>query len=194
MLPINTPRLLLRPLQPGDAEEVFAWRSDPTVARFQAWHPPTVEDVRRFIREQRGLVPGMPGIWYQLGIVLQEDGELIGDCGIHVALDAPLDAELGITLRPHAQHQGFANEVLVALMGYCLGTLHLHRVVARIFMENYSAVRLVERCGFTYRGRVISRLGEQGPSYDLVFTFDRRGHVSTANGTADPGPGGDGKR
>ena len=144
----TTPRLLIRPLQLADSATVFAYRSDPEVMRFQMWRPSGEREVRQFIRDQRGLTPGLPGHWFQFGIVDQQSGLLVGDCGLHTPLMEPDSIEVGLTLRPENQGQGYATEVLTALIRYAFQHLHMRAVIARTHPENARSIRLVSRCGF----------------------------------------------
>jgi RimJ/RimL family protein N-acetyltransferase len=173
MLPIATSRLLIRPLLPADAVAVFAYRSLDDITKYQMWKPSDISEVRRFILEQRGLIPGLPGSWYQMAILLQDSGELIGDCGILVSMGETGAAELGITLTRDAQGKGFAAEALSALIDYCFSTLHMTRILARVYQHNASAITLVERLGFSFAGRVASKLDGETDS-DLFYTLQRR--------------------
>jgi RimJ/RimL family protein N-acetyltransferase len=173
MLPIVTARLLIRPLVLDDAEAVFSYRSDPDITRYQMWRPAGTNHIRQFIRDQTGCIPGMPGMWYQMAIVLQETNELIGDCGVHVSLDDSSSAELGLTLRGEAQRKGYAAEALGALIDYCFSALHMSRINARIFSMNQPALRLVELIGFEYTGRLSSRLEDGSEGEDLFYTLTR---------------------
>ena len=44
--PVLTDRLVLRPMEPGDAEALHAYQSLPEVARFQFWEPRSLEEIR----------------------------------------------------------------------------------------------------------------------------------------------------
>jgi RimJ/RimL family protein N-acetyltransferase len=162
-----TSRLLIRPLEPGDAAGLFAYRSDPAVVRYQMWRPKDPREVRVFIRAQHGLAPGIPGVWFQFAIVELDSGALIGDSGLHVPLDHPDSIEIGLTLRTEAQGKGFATEALTALVDFCFRTLHVRLIHARIHPENARAIALIERGGFS---RLATRRDD-----DLHFTL-RRGH------------------
>ncbi len=144
-----TERLHIRPLQLSDSADVFAYRSDPEVVRYQMWRPASEREVVRFIRELRGLAPGMPGIWFQFAMIEHESGALVGDCGVHVPLDDPDSVELGMTLRADAQGKGYATEALHALIGFCFLTLHMHRIIARTHPDNSPSIALIRRCHFT---------------------------------------------
>jgi RimJ/RimL family protein N-acetyltransferase len=186
MLTITTPRLLLRPLRTSDADAVLAYRSDPFIMRYQTWHPADLREIRDCIREQSGCIPGMPGMWYQLAIIALDSNELLGDCGVQVSLDNPSSAELGITLKSDAQHKGYAGEVLRGLMDYCFSTLHMQHITARVFSRNQSALTLVERNGFEYRGRVDSRLGKEKDDCDLVYSLASTSYFSNLPSATTP--------
>jgi RimJ/RimL family protein N-acetyltransferase len=115
---IVTDRLILRDLEPADAEIVFRYRSDPQVSRYQSWEPASAEMLRLYIEELAGKDPDTPGAWYQLGIATRSGGESIGDCGIHI-LDDPRLAEIGIAVAPRFQCRGYATEALRAVSATC---------------------------------------------------------------------------
>jgi RimJ/RimL family protein N-acetyltransferase len=146
---LSTKRLLIRPLELADSAAIFAYRSDPEVVRYQMWKPVDERDVHRFIRGMRGLTPGVPGIWYQFGIVELQSGNLIGDCGVHMPLDDPGSVEVGLTLCQNFQEQGYGTEALQALIRFCFHTLHMHRVVARTHPDNHRSISLIKCCEFT---------------------------------------------
>ena len=155
-------RFHIRPLQTSDAAAVFAYRSNPEVVRYQMWKPAQERDVLRFIRELRGLAPGMPGIWFQFGIIEQSTGAIAGDCGVHVPINKPDSIEVGLTLRQEYQGKGYATEVLQALIRFSFETLHVHRILARTHPENHRSLSLIYRCNF-------SALPPQSSEEDLLF-------------------------
>ena len=164
---IATQRLLIRPLEAADSADLFAYRSDPDVVRFQMWRPADLREVRNFIRELRGLTPGLPGVWYQFGIVEQDSGRLVGDCGIHAPLDQHDTVELGLTFRTDAQGKGYASEALAALVDFCFTTLHVRRIIARTHPENLRAIALIKRCDFAPAATSIT-------DEDLLFIMQRK--------------------
>lgn len=113
---VNIERLSIRTLEPGDAEAMFAYRSDPSITRFQSWEPRSVEEIRTFIAALAEIGIDTPGRWYQLGLFIRESGELAGDCGIHAQAGDPRQVEVGITLASAFQGRGLAMEALKAVL------------------------------------------------------------------------------
>jgi RimJ/RimL family protein N-acetyltransferase len=142
---IVTARLRLDALRDEDAEALFAYRGDPAVARFQGWKPTAVADARRFIETQDGLVPDTPDTWWQRAIRLRDSGELIGDLGLHFMGDGAV--ELGISLAPARQRQGYAREALEVMLDFVFGGLRKQRAMAFVEPRNFMCMRLLEGLG-----------------------------------------------
>ncbi|TGE25772.1 N-acetyltransferase [Hymenobacter aquaticus] len=143
-----TSRLRLRAFQPADAAAFAAYRAHPEVARFQSWEPYSAEQSAAFVAAQTGAsIPAAPGSWVQIAIARPDTDELLGDCALCLNADEPRQAEIGITLAPGQQGQGYATEALRALLSYCFGELGLHRVVAVTDCLNEGSVRLLGRVG-----------------------------------------------
>jgi RimJ/RimL family protein N-acetyltransferase len=146
--PIDTPRLRLRRLEPGDLAAFLAYRNDPEVARYQSWESISSAEAAALIDAQAGLAPGVPGKWFQLAVTRRDGGELLGDCALHVeAADLRL-GEVGFTFSRGAQRQGFAAEAVAAVLRLAFERLELHRVKAVVDVDNAPAVRLLERLAF----------------------------------------------
>jgi RimJ/RimL family protein N-acetyltransferase len=158
---IVTARLRLDGLRDEDADALFAYRADPTVARFQGWKPASVADARRFIETQHSLVPDTPGTWWQRAIRLRDSGELIGDLGLHFMDDATV--EVGISLAPVQQRKGYGREALEVMLDFVFGGLRKRRVIAQVAPRNFMCMRLLEGVGM-HRGA-----DHDG---DAVFTLD----------------------
>ena len=140
-------RLNLRPLLPGDAAALAAYRSDPQVALYQSWELPyTEQHAAQLIAEMTGRVPGDPG-WVQIGLEVPPGSELIGDVALNTT--GP-EAEIGVTLSAGAQGQGYASEALKVLLAHVFGPLKLERVRAEIDPRNAAVRRLLLVLGFRH--------------------------------------------
>ncbi|WP_432941630.1 GNAT family N-acetyltransferase [Kribbella sp. CA-253562] len=146
---LSTERLVLRRFRDDDAAALAAYRSMPEVARYQSWDAPyPLEKAIETVRLYAGGDPEQPG-WFQYAIDL--DGVLIGDIGLN--LDETLrQAELGFTLAPAYQGQGYASEAVGALLDHLFTQRNLHRVSAECDARNVASARLLERLGFQREG------------------------------------------
>jgi RimJ/RimL family protein N-acetyltransferase len=146
---LATPRLRIRRFAASDAEALSAYRSDPAVARLQAWDAPyPIEDAKRFVASLAEAAPGTPGTWFQFAVTRAECDALVGDVALHTLKSEPRQAELGFTFAAAHQGRGFAAEAVAAVLDYAFGRLAMHRVVALTDARNARAQRLLERLGF----------------------------------------------
>lgn len=161
---IQTPRLLLKELTVTDAEPLFRYRSLPEVMQFQGWAPSSVADAIRFVEEEISHVLNQPDTWFQLGIFRSEEETLIGDMGIHFLTEESNNAsghtndelsevvEIGITIAPGFQGNGFATEAIRSMLDFLFGTLHKTKVVASVDPDNQKSMALLEGLGFRLEG------------------------------------------
>jgi RimJ/RimL family protein N-acetyltransferase len=144
---LSTRRMILRPLQPADADALFRYRSRPDVSRYQVWRPADVPEVRAFIEKQSGTAPGVRGTWYSLAMTLRENGIMIGDVGLHFSETESTQVEIGITLSPAFRRRGLATEALMEVCRFAFDTMGKDRVYASVDPRNKPSIRLLERVG-----------------------------------------------
>jgi len=143
---IETDRLFIMTLSLQDKEVFLAYRSNPKVYQFQSWNPPSLQEVENFIRQNLTVIPNTPNTWLQLGVYLH-NGPLIGDIGLHFLEDGA-QMEIGYTLAPEHQGQGYAFEAVKAAIDYLFLDLKKHRVTASVDPENQRSINLLKKLGF----------------------------------------------
>jgi RimJ/RimL family protein N-acetyltransferase len=155
---IITDRLALRDLEPSDGPRVFAYHKHPEVSRFQSWGTESVDAVQSYIRTLPAVDPVACAGWYQVGVFLRTGGKLIGDCGFRPLAASPEQVEVGITLAPEYQGQGYAAEALRALLNFLFATLDKHRVFGSVDPRNLSSIKLLERIGMRKEAHFVKSL------------------------------------
>ncbi|EPY6908577.1 TPA: GNAT family protein [Klebsiella variicola subsp. variicola] len=167
MLPLTTPRLLLRRFRTEDLPSFSHYRNLPEVARFQSWTHYGMTEATAFYEQQLSLAFAEDESWFQLAVEIQANGALAGDVGIHF-FDQGRQAELGMTFSPVYQHQGYAREAMRAVMALLFEQLAHHRLMAVVDTRNSGAIKLLEGLGFRreahYRQNIFFK-GEWGDEY-----------------------------
>ena len=138
---LATARLALTPLTLEDAPQLFAYRSDPDVGRYQFFEPRSLDDAQAFIGN------AAESGWCQLGIRIDGESMLVGDVGFRLSGDPPLQAEIGVTLALQHHGHGLATEAVGALLDYLFEELGVHRVFASIDPRNVASLALFARLG-----------------------------------------------
>jgi ribosomal-protein-alanine N-acetyltransferase len=143
-LPIETERLLLRPLEARDVEPMLAVYGDAEVMRFIPGGvldaAATARVLSSYVRAQetRGFA-----VW---GVVLKSSGRLIGDAGFNV-FAATGEPELGYSLARAAWGHGYASEAARGCLDAAFAHLACARVLALVDVDNDASQRVAERIG-----------------------------------------------
>ena len=144
---IYTERLVLRRVCQEDAEAIFKYRSDAVTNQYQAWIPKTIDDAQIFISKIAERIDEYD-TWFQFGIINKENGELIGDLGIHFFDIDKFQVEIGCTIAKKNQGKGLASEALKAIIKYLFVDLNKRRITCSIDPRNESSIIMVESLGF----------------------------------------------
>jgi [ribosomal protein S5]-alanine N-acetyltransferase len=146
---METPRLRLRQMLPGDASFLVSLLNDPAFLRFVGDRGVrSVSDAFDYI--EKGPTTSYTRHGFGLNIVEPIDGgEPIGICGLlkREELDAP---DLGFALLPDFRGLGFAREAAAAVLQDARGRLGLRRVLAIAQPDNQASITLLERLGFRF--------------------------------------------
>lgn len=151
-VPLQTPRLRL---VPATVQTVAAEINDRIElerllqAQIPAnWPPESAADALPWFLEQLQANPTSEGWWGWYGIAA--DG-LIGGAGFK-GPPASGEVETGYSLLPEYQRQGYATEMVGALVEWALGDERVQRVVAETTPDNLPSIRLLERLQFHRQG------------------------------------------
>lgn len=147
---IKTNSLLLRKINPEDAEMVFKWMSDPEVCKYERWSPhQSIDYTHGYIVE---VFDGYKSDrTYQWGIQLAE--ELIGSVSIVNVNDYDKKATLGYCLARRYWSNGYTTEAVKAVIDYMFLKIGLNRIEASHSVKNIASGRVLEKVGMVLEGQ-----------------------------------------
>ena len=160
---INTNRLILRPIKISDAEAVFSWGSDPRVNKTVIYPLYTkVDDVKKWIKSIKESDNEF--------LITLKDGTPIGSCS--VGYDKELKGyNLGCNFHRNYWHQGYATEVLTAMIDWAKQN-GAKEFVIRHFDFNQASAHLAKKLNFTYEKTMdFHKAGEPQPFKALIYRF-----------------------
>ena len=137
-MPITTPRLILRPPEPGDGKEVNAAIIE-TFDELHPWMPwadrqPTPEESEENVR--RSCARWILREDLRLSIFDRATGQLAGSTGLHRVNWKVPSFEIGYWLRKSFMGKGYATESTLALTRYAFAALTAKRVELRCDSKN----------------------------------------------------------
>jgi len=157
---ITTDRLLLRELQPTDAEAMFAMDSNPNVHRY-LWNTPsqaieeTISTIA-MVREQYAT--------HSIGrfaVVLKETNEFIGWAGIKF-VTVPENGhvnfyDFGYRLDEKFWGKGYATEASVAWLDYGFKEMNIATMCAYAQQENGALNRILQKIGMQLKQQYVEK-------------------------------------
>ena len=149
MFPLVTKRTRISPLGLEDLEAFVAYRRVPDVARYLSWESDYSElQARELIESQAGMtLPPQDG-WLQLAIQEIKSGQLLGDLALHTLKEQSC-FEIGFTIAPQYQRQGYASEAASALLTGLFDQHGATSVIANTDSRNLTSIRTLETLGFS---------------------------------------------
>ncbi|HTM20496.1 MAG TPA: GNAT family N-acetyltransferase [Kofleriaceae bacterium] len=153
-LVLRTPRLVLAPIVPADAADMWPYVSDPELPRFMVWeaHQDRAETEAFIARVTQERTEDRSMVW-----TLRENGEFRGCMGLHgitgMFVAWRVDrAELGYWLAPPFHGRGLATEAGAAVVDFAFRKLGLHKVTVGCITDNTGSRRVIEKLGFRFVG------------------------------------------
>lgn len=154
-MPIQTPRLILRPLQEGDGQALFE-------AKVETWDSLSkiFEWTSRFRPDQRR--DEVYARQCHAQYILREDFSLVGIeketqkpviwTGIHPHDWRLKNFQIGFWVRQSAQEKGYASETANALIRYGFGALGAQSILWCHGLDNQKSAALAKKFGFVTQG------------------------------------------
>lgn len=150
---LETERLYLREMTHGDFPELCKHLQDPDVM-YAFEHLFTDNEIKAGIDRQLGNYSQHGfGMW---AVILKENNELIGQCGLTMQPCQDLEVlEIGYIFQKPHWHKGFATEAATACREYAFTVMHAEEVYSLIRDNNISSQEVAKRNGMSYRGSFI---------------------------------------
>lgn len=145
----ETERLVLRPMTLDDADALAPALMDD--ANMTWWSRGVLKDVSAVRDYIRWNIDG-EGVQCWVFARKETPGEALGWV---ILMDKQAgQAEVGFMQRPDAQNQGYAFEAADRMMAHAFEVRNFRRVWADVDPDNAASIKLIEKLGLTYEGRL----------------------------------------
>lgn len=151
---LETERLLLRPFEISDADQLFEMDKNPNVHQY-LWQKPVenIDEVYTYIKMvQKQYQENGIG---RFSTIIKETGELIGWTGIkfvndHVENGNTNFYDYGYRLNPKFWAKGYATEASIAWLDYGFNQMNIQEMNAYTHAENGASNCVLEKIGMTF--------------------------------------------
>ena len=147
---LETNRLLLRHLEPGDLDSLFDLYCDPEIRRYIPDAPQTLAEVEEQLDWFLHGHPRHPelGLW---ATIYKPTNQFIGRCGLLPwTIDGQAEVEVAYTIAQSHWGRGLGTEAAQAILDYGFYTLGFTRLVCLIDEENGASIRVAEKIGMAF--------------------------------------------
>ena len=154
-LPVDTDRLVLRPLVPDDAERLFEIYGDAETMRLVGRTGRPVADIDATQRAVEAIRRHHEFHGFGLWALDERNGSpLVGVAGLTWVEGRGPEVEAAYILRRDRWGRGYATEALRVVLHVGHGELGLERIVALAYLENDASRRVMEKAGMRADGTV----------------------------------------
>jgi RimJ/RimL family protein N-acetyltransferase len=166
---------ILRSWRPGDEESLPTHANDRGVwlnLRDRFPHPYTLQDAEQWVQFACSQRP-------ETNFAIDVDGQAVGGIGLILGEDVErCSAEIGYWLGREYWGKGITTAALRALTLHALQAFSLTRLFATPFADNAASIRVLEKAGYLYEGRLRRSAVKDGVVKDqLLFAMtDEDGH------------------
>lgn len=153
-LPLETPRLLLVPIEISDGDELWAavegsrWHLE----RWLPWVPfnSTREASMRYA--EACVSDWDAGRAVRFAIRERQTRELLGVVGLDSCVHLHRSCELGYWLRRDATGKGLMTEAANASVDFAFSRMAMHRIRCAAATDNFPSLRVIQRLAFRFEG------------------------------------------
>ena len=166
---LETERLLLRELTAEDADDLKEWLGLPEIYTYwgRCANKNELSPEMMFV-DPRPHVQRKPTLDLHLGILLKENGKVIGDLFGCQTENARM-AKVAYRISPAYWGKGIATEALDALVRFYFTKTELQRLWTDVDTRNVASVRVLEKCGFVREGCI--RQGKMVSTYCDYYLY-----------------------
>ena len=167
---LETKRLILRPFNIKDAEEIFnGWASDPEVSKYMLWSPSeSLNDTIKWLKED--IQENQNDNYYNYGFIFKESGDIIGNGGLTYNTEKSM-FEIFYGIKKSCWHNHFASEAVKEIIRFAEKELGAKEIYGCHAVLNPFSGSVMEKLGFKYIEPVIMT------KFDGSAKFDGKGYV-----------------
>ncbi|WP_126971427.1 GNAT family N-acetyltransferase [Gynurincola endophyticus] len=162
---IRTDKIMMRPFEDTDLEQVFNGLSNPDVIRYYGVSYDSLEACKEQMQWYKQLQENNTGAWW--AICSLDNKVFYGASGISGYSKQHHKAEIGYWLLPEFWGRGIITTAAALVCLYAFELFALHRIEAIIEPQNASSKKVMHKLGFQYEGTMRDAEIKNGQYIDL---------------------------
>ena len=180
--PLETERLLLRPFEMRDLDDMYAYHSLPEVARYVYWEPKSRAETELALKRRLAdETLARQGDVLVLAVIPRERNVIAGEVMLFHRSETHKQGEIGFVFNPAYHGKGYATEAARKMLDLGFGVFDFHRIFGRCDARNTSSAKLMERLGMRREAHFVENeffKGAWGDEFVYAILQREWGHLS----------------
>lgn len=145
---LETQRLVLRELNSADGFAIREYANDKAINRYLDFDSIGTDfGVKEYIANAIAAVNTKPRLSYKLGMTIKPLDKLAGSCWLDISDSGDRNASIGYFVDEKHWGNGYATEMVQALLRFGFGDLKLRHIYANCDADNSSSRLVLEKTG-----------------------------------------------
>ncbi len=155
---IKTKEFALRPPRLSDAENLFVFQQDKEIRKNMAFVPKSADDIKKSILAERKRKD-------RETLVIDIEGEAVGEITISMVIQNH-KGKIGYWLAKKHRGKGLMTKIVRMATDYWFKKYNLKRIYAHTRTFNKPSIKVLEKAGFRFEGRIRKDVMKDGKYYD----------------------------
>jgi len=144
---LYTKRLIIRPVEMSDYDDICEYGLDEEIGRFLLHWPKTNEDIKTFINDCIIAMSSDKITWYEYVMQLKDSLKVIGNISIDIKGTV---GEIGWVSNKDYWNKGYMSEAVEAVIEHAFCDLDIHRIIATCSDKNIASYKVMEKCNMIW--------------------------------------------
>jgi len=166
-LTLHGQTVTLREFRSGDVDDVLALIGDDRVTEWLSFDSRGRQQADQMLTDVEQRRRAEPRAEFYLAITASGSENVVGF--VRLAFDGVRAGKLGYAVAFNHWGKGYATDAAGTLVDYAFRELGLHRISAAIAPENVASLRMAQRLGMTFEGRIRDHVHTNGRWRDSLL-------------------------
>jgi [ribosomal protein S5]-alanine N-acetyltransferase len=144
---IATERLMIRPIEVNDYEDICEYGTDEETGKYMIHWPKTSEAIRTFIKECEAAAMQEIPMWREYAIQLKSSRKVIGNVSLVISKSDLTTAEIGWISNKAYWGKGYMSEAVNRIIHNTFQTTHISKILATCTEKNIASIKVMEKSG-----------------------------------------------
>lgn len=161
---LETPRLLLVPVEEKDLLNLLDLQWDREVVKYMKFTPLSLENQKEWLKNL-----GKNSLAFTMFQKIGDNKEFIGLATLNNIDHVNQRASWGMKLKTNIQSKGLGFEASLLIIHYAFNFLNMNKIHADYIEENISSKKLTEKIGLRKEGLLVNHLYQNGEFRNLIL-------------------------